>query len=111
MILLAVVMAMLAILVASFYPSMPHLKPAPLVAYPPGCVAASHVFVPTNVTRFPDPALRSLSASARNRALLKINMQECTCGCAQSIVACQLSNLHCATSRKLLEQAITEEKK
>jgi len=111
LILLAVVMVLLAAQVASFYPSMPRLTPAPLVAYPPGCIAASHVFVPTNVTRFPGPGLESLPASARNRALLRINMQECTCGCAQSIVACQLSNPHCATSRKLLEQAVAQEKK
>jgi len=108
LIFLAVILALLVALVAAFYPSMPHLTPAPLVAYPPGCIPASQVFVPTNVTRFPDPGLQSLPASAKNRAMLRINMEPCSCGCSQSIVACRLSNPQCATSRKLLEQAVAQ---
>ncbi len=110
MALLGVVLAMLAALVLSFSPSKTRFLPAPLVASPPGC-ATGHAFVPTNVTNLPDPGLKSLPAPARSRALLRINMEQCGCGCSQSIVACRLADPECATSRKLLEQTVSPEEK
>lgn len=111
LILLLVILTLLGALVVSLRPSRPHLLPAPLVAYSQGCSMTGQVFVPTNVTWFPDPDLQSLPASARNRILLHINMEPCACGCSQSVVACRFSNPECATSRKLLKQAVAQEKK
>ncbi len=108
LVLLAVVFALLTALVFSFSSSRITLSPAPLAATRPGC-AASRVFVPTNVTRFPDAGLEALPVASRNRALLRVNMEPCNCGCLQSVVACRLSNPECAASRKLLGQAISPE--
>lgn len=103
---LAIALGLLVALVASLYPPHPKLKPAPLEAYPPGCLKLRHNFTPTNITEIPDLSGNKLSAPAQNRVLLRVNMEPCTCGCNHSIADCRLTNPSCETSRKLIEQEV-----
>ncbi|MGH9469740.1 MAG: hypothetical protein ACRD1N_05280 [Terriglobia bacterium] len=107
-ILLVAVLASLGALVASFYPARGHFQPAPLRSNPPGCVKTAGVFVPTNATGIPVREIASVPAPLRTRVLYRANMQACSCGCNQSIVACRVRDTECATSRKLLREIVSD---
>lgn len=103
---LAIALGLLVALVASLYPPHPKLKPAPLEAYPSGCLKLRHNFTPTNITEVPDLSGNKLSAPVQNRVLLRVNMEPCSCGCNHSIADCRLTNPSCETSRKLIQQEV-----
>ncbi|MGH9343858.1 MAG: hypothetical protein ACRD19_08875 [Terriglobia bacterium] len=105
-ILLAVVLAAMAALAVSFYPPRVHLTPAPLLAYPRGCVMLKSHFVPTDVTEVPFVPVNALPAQAKSRVLLHLNMTSCSCGCAQSVVVCRLKNPQCKISPQLMKQEL-----
>ncbi|MGH9352667.1 MAG: hypothetical protein ACRD2G_10980 [Terriglobia bacterium] len=105
-ILLAVVLAAMVALAVSFYPPRVHLSPAPLVERPPGCVMLKSNFIPTDVTEVPFAPINALPAAAKNRALLHLNITPCSCGCAQSVVACLLKNPRCKVSPELMKQEL-----
>lgn len=102
-------LALLAALAWAIRPRRTNFKPAPLDPQPPGCLMLPHSFVPTNLTEIPDPSLDALPPAARNRALLRMNMQPCPCGCNLSVASCRVSNPNCEASADLAKQIIAEE--
>ncbi len=100
LVLVVVTVGLLAALVWALSPSQPHLTPAPLRLVPPGCPKGPQEFTPTNITEIPDLPLDKLAQGEKNRALLRLNMEPCPCGCGQSIAACRISNPTCETSKE-----------
>ncbi|MGH9377605.1 MAG: hypothetical protein ACRD1I_02275 [Terriglobia bacterium] len=105
-ILLVAVLLSMGALAASFYPRHVHFVPAPLIAHLPGCVILKSNFIPTDVTEVPFAPVNALPAETKNRVLLHLNTTPCSCGCAQSVVACLLKNPQCKASPELLKQEL-----
>ena len=106
----ALTMALLGAVVWGLTPSRPHLTPAPLRPVPPGCLKERNDFVPTNLTEVPNLPLDGLGEEAKNRALLRLNMEPCPCGCGQSLAACRASYSSCESSKAPAENIVAEEK-
>jgi hypothetical protein len=104
----AVTVALLAALAWALAPSRPGFKPAPLQPPPENCPKVQRQFIPSNVTEILDPSLAGLTPAEKNRALYRMNMEPCTCGCSLSIAACRVSNPDCEVSRALAEKIISE---
>ena len=102
--------ALLAALVWAMSPSQPRVSPAPLEPVSAGCLKGPKDFQPTNVTDLPGPGLEGLGHAQRNRVLLRLNMEPCTCGCGMSIAACRVQNRDCATSQELVQRITRDEK-
>ncbi len=107
--LVALTIALLGVLVAALNPPQPHLSPAPLRPIPPGCAKGPLDFTPTNLTEIPGLSLEAADREARNRALLRLNMEPCSCGCSQSLAACRASTPSCETSRAEANRVASEE--
>src|SRR5437867_1154985 len=107
----ALTMALLGALVWGLTPSRPHLTPAPLRPIAPGCLKERHDFVPTNLTEVPNLPLDGLGEGSKNRALLRLNMEPCSCGCGQSLAACRASYPSCESSKAPAENIVAEEKR
>jgi len=105
-----VTMALLAALVWAFRPRVFDFAPAPLQSVPKGCPRGSQEFVPSNLTALPDLALDELPPKVKNRVLLRLNMEPCTCGCARSIAACLASDPPCEIAKELAKKILAEEK-
>lgn len=108
---LAVTLGLLAVLVASLYPARSKLRPAPLQVYAPGCLKLRRTFIATNITEVPGLSRSALPARAQKRALFRINMESCSCGCNHSVADCRLTNPSCQASRKLLQQEVETDAK
>lgn len=108
MALVAVTLALLAALVWALNPSRPGLKPAPLRPQPLGCPRSAQEFTPTNITELPDLASTTLSEDQKYRALFRLNMEPCPCGCGMSVAACRLSHPTCETSKELARKIVAE---
>lgn len=106
--LVAVTLALLAALAWALKPDRPNLKPAPLDPPVEGCLKVQREFLPSNVTETLDPPLGDLTPAERNRALYRMNMEPCTCGCSLSVAACRVTNPDCGTSKALAEKIIAE---
>lgn len=106
----ALALALLGALVWGLAPSRPGLTPAPVRPLPAGCLKGSPDFTPTNITEIPNLQLDGLEQQRKNQALLRLNMEPCSCGCMLSLASCRLSNSVCETSRNACEKIITEEK-
>jgi hypothetical protein len=102
-------LALLAAVVWWLSPARVHLTPAPLQPRPAPCAPSAAGFTPTNITSISDPPLDGLSPHVRNRVLLRMNMEPCSCGCGRSIAACCVANPKCPTSKKQAEAIIREE--
>ncbi len=102
--------ALLAALVWAMTPSQPRITPAPLDPVSAGCLKGPTDFQPTNITDISGPGLEGLGQAQRNRVLLRLNMEPCTCGCGSSIAACRVLNRDCMTSRDLVQKVVSEEK-
>jgi len=115
--LVVVTLGLLAALVWGLNPSRPHFTPAPLEPPTSECPKLKREFIPTNATYLGNPSLDALPREKRNRALYRLNMEACTCGCSLSIAGCRLANPACETSKTLANkiiaavQAETEKKK
>ncbi len=110
---IALVVVTLALLVAlawALHPDRPGLKPAPLEPPRADCPKVNREFIPSNITEIFDPSLEGLTPKQRNRALYRMNMEPCSCGCSLSIAACRVNNPACETSKKLAEKIIKEVK-
>lgn len=107
--LVVVTIGLLGALVAALNPSDPHLTPAPLRAVPSVCPKGAAEFTPSNLTEIPDLPLDASKQGERNRALLRLNMEPCSCGCAQSLAACRVSYPSCATSKGEVKRVVAEE--
>ena len=103
-----VTLGLLGALVWALHPDQPQLTPAPLVPVPAECPKAQQAFVPTNYTDLPGGLLEGLSPKQRNRALYRLNMEPCTCGCALSVAACRVNHPACEVSKKLAEKIVAE---
>ena len=106
-----VTMALLAALVWAFRPLASNFAPAPLQPPPKGCPRGPQEFVPSNLIALPDLPLDKLPAKVKNRVLLRLNMEPCTCGCARSIAACLASDPPCETAKELAKKILAEEEK
>lgn len=104
----AVTLALLAALVWAIQPPRAGFKPALLEPRAPGCPRVQRDFLPTNITELPDSPVESLPRAQKFRALLRMNMEPCTCGCNQSVAACRASEPACETSKELAEKAASE---
>ena len=105
---MAVTLALLAALAWALKPDRPNLKPAPLDPPVEGCLKVQREFLPSNVTEILDPPLGELTPAEKNRALYRMNMEPCTCGCSLSVAACRVNNPDCGTSKALAEKIIAE---
>ncbi|MBI1984217.1 MAG: hypothetical protein HYS61_08470 [Acidobacteria bacterium] len=106
--LVAVTLALLAALAWALKPDRPDFKPAPLEPPPEDCPKVQREFLPSNVTEILEPSLGGLTPARKNRALYRLNMEPCTCGCSLSIAACRVHNLDCKISKELAEKIIAE---
>ena len=104
----AITLALLGALVWALNPSQPRLSPAPLHPLPPGCPKFSRAFVPANVTSVPDPPTDTLPENVKYRALYRLNVEACSCGCTQSLAACRVSNRECQASLQRAKEIVTE---
>lgn len=99
----------LAALVWALNPRQPRLRPAPLQPPPPACPSSHAAFVPTNATEIPGLPLDTLPKKAKNRALLRLNMEPCSCGCNQSLATCRAADRACAVSAAAAKDVVDEE--
>jgi|SRR5579859_1967346 len=103
------IIGLLALLVWGLSPRRVAVKPAPLEPVTTSCPTSQADFVPSNLTEVPGYPLGGLSASVKNRILLRLNMEPCTCGCAQSFAACRTGNPRCTVSPQAIDSVIKEE--
>jgi hypothetical protein len=106
----AVTLSLLAALAWALTPDRRDFKPAPLEPPPKGCPKVQRAFIPSNVTEILDPSLAGLTPAQKNRALYRMNMEPCPCGCSLSIAACRVNNPDCEVSKTLAEKIIAEVK-
>lgn len=106
--LVAVTLALLAALAWALKPDRADFKPATLEPPPEDCPKVQREFLPSNVTEILEPSLAGLTPARKNRALYRLNMEPCTCGCSLSVAACRVHNLDCKISKELAEIIITE---
>jgi hypothetical protein len=103
-----VTLGLLGALVWALHPDQPQLTPAPLVPIPGECPRVQQAFIPSNYTDLPGGLLEGLPREQRNRALYRLNMEPCTCGCGLSVAACRVNHPACEVSRKLAEKILAE---
>jgi hypothetical protein len=105
----AVTLGLLALLVWALNPRQPRFRPAPPDPVSDVCARSKADFIPTSLTEIPSLPLTGLPAAAKNRLLLRLNMEPCTCGCQQSLAACRASNPSCRVSSGEAETAVKDE--
>jgi hypothetical protein len=105
----AVTLGLLALLVWGLNPRAPKFKPAPLEPPRSPCTPTAADFVPSSLTGIPDMALDHLPEAARNRVLLRLNMEPCSCGCKRSLAACRAVNPSCPVSPQAADATVKEE--
>ena len=110
MVSVAVTLTLLALLVWYLNPRQPDYKPAPLDPPSAECRKPPRDFVPSNITEISDPALDGLPEKEKNRALYRLNMEPCSCGCQLSVARCRATNSVCETSKQLLTKIAGEAK-
>ena len=93
-----VILALLALLVWALNPRRARFSPAPLDPPPASCAPSKADFVPTNLTDVSGLPLAETSLALKNHILLRLNMEPCSCGCAQSLAACRAGNPSCPVS-------------
>jgi hypothetical protein len=107
-VMVVVTLGLLGALVWALHPDQPQLTPAPLVPVSSACPKVQQAFIPTNYTDLPGGLLDGLSREQRNRALYRLNMEPCTCGCGLSVAACRVNHPACEISQKLAEKIVAE---
>lgn len=95
-----VTLTLLGVFVGAIRPRRSRFTPAALDPPATACPPSKADFVPTNFTAVSGLALSGLPGRAKNRALLRLNMEPCSCGCGQSLAACRLSNPSCTISAR-----------
>ncbi len=106
----ALSLILLALLVWAMAPDRPKFTPAPLRPAPAGCPLNAPDFVPSDITEIPALDLNSLSKAQRNRALYRLNMEPCPCGCNASIAMCRTSHPACRICEDLAKKIVSDEK-
>jgi hypothetical protein len=105
-----VTLALLTALVWGLTPARFSYKPAPLQPPAAGCPKIGGEFVPTDYTEVPGLKWEGLSAQQKNRVLLRLNMEPCSCGCNVSIASCLVNHPQCQTCKGLAEKILAEER-
>jgi hypothetical protein len=105
----ALTLSFLALLVWGFNPRRMHIKPAPLDPATALCTPSKAEFQPSNLTEIPGVPLDGLADRVKNRILLRLNMEPCTCGCAQSLASCRAGNPQCPASPHTVDPIVREE--
>jgi len=108
--LVAVTLALLAWLVWASRPIRPPIAPAPLRTLPAGCPKKAGDFIPSNFTDAPGVSWQGLSDRQRNRALLRLNMEVCPCGCNVSVAECLNTHPPCDACKASARRILDEEK-
>jgi len=67
-------------------------------------------FVPSDATEVPGADLSTLSKTHRNRALFRLNMEPCSCGCNMSVAACRIGHPACPLAKSLVDRILAEER-
>jgi hypothetical protein len=101
-------LGLLALLVWGMSPRRIRLKPAPLDPVTASCAPSKGDFVPSNLTELPGAPLADLPDAVKNRVLLRLNMEPCTCGCALSLASCRAGNPQCQVSPHAIDTAAKE---
>jgi hypothetical protein len=101
-------LGLLGALVWALAPRSAHFKPAPLAPAEEACPKIAREFVPSNITGLPGPLLDGLTPQQKMRALYRLNMEPCPCGCNSSVAYCLITYPNCETSRKLAEKIVAE---
>lgn len=107
---IVITLAALAALVWALNPPRPKLTPAPLEPQSSDCAKLRRQFIPTNITSLPEAGTDTVSQWVKNRALLRLNMEPCSCGCTQSVAACRVNDPACETSAKLAREIVSAER-
>ncbi len=105
-----VTIALLAALVWGLTPARPSLKPAPVRFETGGCPTLGGDFVPSDYTDLPGLNWEGFSPQQKNRALLRLNMEPCSCGCNVSIAACLLNHPGCQSCKDLAQKILSAER-
>jgi hypothetical protein len=103
-------MTLLALLVWYLNPRQPDYKPAPLDPPSTECSKPQRDFVPSNITGISDPVLDALPEKEKNRAIYRLNMEPCSCGCQLSVARCCQTNSVCEASQRMLKKIAGEAK-
>ncbi|HEV2426027.1 MAG TPA: hypothetical protein VGZ29_14450 [Terriglobia bacterium] len=104
-----VTLALLALLVWGLIPRRSKFKPAPLEPPRSLCAPGTSDFVPSNLTRIPGMSLDKLPPAVRNRILLRLNMEPCSCGCKLSLAACRAGSPSCPASPQAADAIVKQE--
>ena len=107
-VMVVVTLGLLAALVWALQPPRVHFTPAPLGPPAGDCPKIARAFVPTNITGLPGSLLDGLIPRQKMRALYRLNMEPCPCGCNSSVAYCLITYPHCEISRKLAEEIVAE---
>jgi len=85
------------------------ITPAPLDPATSLCTPSQGEFQPSNLTQIPAVLLDGLAGKVKNRILLRLNMEPCTCGCAQSLASCRAVNPQCPVSPHAVDTILKED--
>ena len=107
---LLITIGVLAAFVWELRPDRPNVQPASLRDQGPSCPRLPGQFTPTNLTELPGLDLASLSKEERSRALLRLNMEVCPCGCNSSVANCLVSHPNCEKCKERAKEIIAEER-
>ena len=105
----AITLGLLALLVWGISPRRMRIKPAPLEPATAVCPPSKAEFVPSNFTEVPGAPIEALPDRVKNRILLRLNMEPCTCGCSQSLASCRASNPQCPVSPGAIGALVKDE--
>jgi thiol-disulfide isomerase/thioredoxin len=61
-----------------------------------------------NATELPGVSFKGLTADQKKRALRRLNMENCTCGCNLTLSQCRVNDTECPVSGKLAAQVVKE---
>lgn len=106
----AVTLGLLAALVWGLAPAKLSLKPAPIHLQSAGCEKILGDFVPSDYTDIPELKLEGVSSPQKNRVLLRLNMEPCSCGCNVSIASCLRNHPDCQTCKDLAQKILADER-
>ncbi len=105
-----VTIALLAALVWGLTPARLSVKPASIRLETAGCPKVGGDFVPSDFTEVPELKWDGLSSQQKNRVLLRLNMEPCSCGCNVSIASCLRNHPQCQTCKDLAQKILADER-
>ncbi len=104
-----ITLGLLGALVWGLTPARLSLKPAPIHLETGGCPRIAGDFVPSDDTDVPGLKWEGVSSQQKNRVLLRLNMEPCSCGCNVSIASCLRNHPGCQTCKNLAQKILADE--